>query len=550
MSVKLKSKKAIKKMKKQLRALLTGFFTETNTYVAEGTMASFTRTAGDDILKQNRGVNSTLGAYINYCDEHDVEMVCGASYLGNPSGLLNKKDYQTMRDDIMDGAKKAGSIDLLFLYFHGAACVDGVADPEMDITNGLKEILGDEIVIAAVAMDLHAKCSDELNKTCTLLSSVHMYPHIDYFSRGTEILSYLPGILDGSIKPTRHVEYLPLIFGPTTTMNGLGAGILSKLTSINARPDIIDISYMHGFPYADHKFTGGYIMVTTDNDMALAKKEAIAFGEWVWAQREELNLPQMNTEQAVHAVIQELQTTEDYKPRPKIDLDRLATDEAYQDALIKEAREVSWGFVPDWTQKPIIVHDTADNPGGGTGGCDTNVLRRFLQANIERSAFIGITDPIVAKKAHEAGVGAIIDVSLGGKPVSGKDIDGEPIKAKAYVKMLSDGHTTNRIVVAGTRWDVGLTATLIIGSMTITVTSSAWQGFDNAMTLIGGIDPKDYRLVIVKSSAHFRAFYTPIADKIFTADGPGGTTTIVTNFNPENLRGPVYPWDPSTKYPG
>ena len=61
MSVKLTSKKEIEKMKKQLRALLTGFFTETNTYVAEGTIASFTRTPGDDILNQNRGVNSALG---------------------------------------------------------------------------------------------------------------------------------------------------------------------------------------------------------------------------------------------------------------------------------------------------------------------------------------------------------------------------------------------------------------------------------------------------------------------------------------------------------
>ena len=536
-------------MTKKLRALLTGFFTETNTYVAEGTIASFTRTPGDDILNQNRGVNSTLGAYINYCEEHDVEMVNGASYLGNPAGLLKNEDYQTMKADIMDGAKKAGPIDLLMLYFHGAACVDGVADPELDITNGLKEILGDDITILALAMDLHGKCSDELNKTVDLLSSVHMYPHIDYFNRATELMSYLPKVLDGSIKVTRHVEFLPLIFGPTTTMNGIGAGILSKLTEINARPDIMDISYMHGFPYADHKFTGGYIMVTTDNDMALAKKEAVAFGEWIWAQREELNTPQMTTEQAVQAVIQELQTTEDYKPRPKIDLDRLATDEAYQDKLAEEAIDTSFGFVPDWTKKPIVVNDTADNPGGGTGGADTHVLRKFLEANIERSAFIGITDPVVAKQAQEAGVGSIIKVSLGGTPVSGIELDGEPIVAKAYVKQISDGRVTNRIVVAGTRWDVGISATLIIGGMTITVTTSAWQSFDNSLALNGGIDPRDYKLVIVKSSAHFRAYYTPIADRIFTADGPGGTTTIVTNFSPKNLRGPVYPWDPSAKYP-
>ena len=85
--------------------------------------------------------------------------------------------------------------------------------------------------------------------------------------------------------------------------------------------------------------------------------------------------------------------------------------------------------------------------------------------------------------------------------------------------------------------------------LTITVTSIAWQGWDNAMTLIGGIDPKDYKVVIVKSSAHYRAYYTPIADKIFEADGPGGTTTNVTNFHPKHLRGSLYPWDLKTKYP-
>jgi len=115
--------------------------------------------------------------------------------------------------------------------------------------------------------------------------------------------------------------------------------------------------------------------------------------------------------------------------------------------------------------------------------------------------------------------------------------------------MLADGHTMNRTIAGGTKFDIGLTATLIIGSMTITVTSVAWQGFDNAQKLIGGIDPKDYRVVAVKSSTHFRAYFTPIANKVITADGPGGTTTIVTNFKPVNLRGPVYSFDMETQYP-
>jgi len=536
-------------MAKKLRALLTGFYHETNTYVKAGTIDSFIRSAGQEITEQNRGNNSVYGAYIDYCEKNDIEIVCGVHFFGNPCGLLNNKDYQTMRAEILDAAKKAGDIDLLMLNFHGAACVDGVSDPELDMVTSLKEILGDNVIVLALGMDLHGKCSDEFNKACDLISSVHKYPHIDYYERATETLTLLPGYLDGSLKVTRHVEFLPLVFGPCSTMKGIGVGVLAKLKSEMAKPEILDISYMHGFPYADHEFTGGYVIVTTHNDMNLAKKEAVDFGKWVWDQRKALNAPAMTIEEAAQAVVQELQTTEDYKSRPKIDLEKLANDKAYQDTLIEEAKETSWGFVPDWDHKPIVVNDTADNPGGGTGGCSTHVLRRFMQENIDRVAFIGLVDPEVAKQAHEAGVGAVIDVEMAGKRVSGLDIDGEPIKAKAYVKMLSDGHTVTRLVLAGNRWYVGLTATLIIGGLTITVNSEGCQGFDNAMTLIGGIDPKDYRLVIVKSSAHFRAYFTPIADKVITADGPGGTTTIVTNFHPKYLRGSVYPWDLNTKYP-
>ena len=533
-------------MKKQLRALLTGYFHETNTYVKDADMSSFTRTARQDLIDQNRGSNTPYGAYIEYCEKNDVEMVGGVSWFGNPAGMVTNEDYQSMKAEIIAAAKKAGDIDLLMLYFHGAAVVTGVPDPEFDITNSLKEVLGKEVTVIAAGLDLHGKCSEDFNQAVDLKSVVHTYPHIDFFERSQEILTHLPALLDGSLKPTCHVEYLPLIFPTCTTMgDGLGFKILARLKKEITRPDIVDISYMHGFPYTDHEFTGGFVIVTTDNDLALAEKEAKAFAQWIWDQKEALNVPSMTIEEAVQATVQELIQYEDYKPRPKVDLDKLATDKATQDASIEAAKEASWGFIPDWDHKPIVINDTADNPGGGTAGVNTHLLRRLMEENIDRTAYIGLCDPATAKKAHEAGVGAVIDVEMGG----GSELEGEPIKAKAYVKMLADGHTMNRIVGGGTKFDIGLTATLIIGSLTITVASIAWQGFDNAQTLIGGIDPKDYRVVAVKSSTHFRAYFTPIAYKVFTADGPGGTTTIVTNFKPVHLRGPVYPFDMKTQYP-
>lgn len=533
-------------MAKKLRAFLTGLFHETNTYVPPGDLSGFPRTAGQDLIDQNRHGNTPHVAYIDFCEKNNIEVVGGVQYLGNPSGQVSNQDYQTMKADIMDAAKKAGEIDLLMLWFHGAACVEGLTDPEVDIVRGLKKILGNDVKVLSLGMDLHGKCSDEFAEICDLVSCVHKYPHIDYFERAQHCLQHVPGILDGSIKPTRHVAFLPLIYPVATTMgDGIGPKILANLKKALVKPGILDICYMHGFPYADHEFTGGYVIATTNNDMALAKKEAKAFANWVWRQREPLNKLPMTIEDAIQATLHELHKDEAYKPRPKVDLDKLATDIATQDAAIEEAKGIAWGFVPDWDHKPIIIADAGDNPGGGTAACSTHLLRRLMEENIERTVFLGLCDPEVAKKAHKAGVGAVIDVELGG----GSKLLGESIKAKAYVKTLADGRTMNRFVLAGLRYSVGLVARIMIGPMEIIVNSVPWQGFDNAQALIGGVDVNDYKVVALKSSAHFRAYFTRISDKIFLADGPGGTSGILNTFHPKHLRGSIYPFDLKTQYP-
>ena len=58
----------------------------------------------------------------------------------------------------------------------------------------------------------------------------------------------------------------------------------------------------------------------------------------------------------------------------------------------------------------------------------------------------------VARQAHEAGVGATIAISLGGKS---DDLHGEPVETEAYVKALTDG----RFRLTPTRWEPGLRST-------------------------------------------------------------------------------------------
>lgn len=526
------------------RALLTGLFHETNTYVPSGAEHQFYNFKAQALINLFRGTDTVSGAYIDFCEKHSIEIVpTGSMYLGNPCGLIGYEFYQKMKKDILEGVKNAGKLDIVMLYFHGAAVVESIDDPESDIVRDIRAIVGNDTKIVALGLDLHGKCSKELDSLCDLISCVHKYPHIDFREKVEAGMNVLMDWFEEKLVPKRYVEYLPLLFPPCSTMMGTGEEILNKINSIYEKPGIIDVSYFHGFPYADTRFAGGYVLVTTDGDAKMAEDEAKSLASWIWDKREILNKPSMTVSEAISEVKSVLEASGKTLETNKIDLEKLEKDSNYRAELVKIANEANWGFVPDIEfGKPIIIHDTADNPGGGTAGSSTHLLRALLEENIDRTLFFGICDPITAKKAHEVGVGSVISIELGGG-----GINGEPLKADALVKTLSQGCLTSRAVAVGQRFDVGLVARLLIGKFEVVVTSEPWQGWDNTIPLLGGVDFRDYRVVALKSSAHFRAYFTPESRCIITADGEGGSSGLITTFKPETFK-QVYPFDKETVY--
>ena len=65
--------------------------------------------------------------------------------------------------------------------------------------------------------------------------------------------------------------------------------------------------------------------------------------------------------------------------------------------------------------KPLVLADFADNPAGGAYGDSPNLLRAMIAQGLERAAFATISDPASVERAAKAGIGAKIQLSLGGK---------------------------------------------------------------------------------------------------------------------------------------
>ena len=59
--------------------------------------------------------------------------------------------------------------------------------------------------------------------------------------------------------------------------------------------------------------------------------------------------------------------------------------------------------------KPLVVADYTDNPGGGGYGDATAFLKGLVEAGVERVAFHAICDPEAVRTAMRAGVGTADD---------------------------------------------------------------------------------------------------------------------------------------------
>ena len=172
---------------------------------------------------------------------------------------------------------------------------------------------------------------------------------------------------------------------------------------------------------------------------------------------------------------------------------------------------------------PIVLADAQDNPGAG-GSSDTVGLLDALVRNRAQGATLAIIDDgDVAARAHDAGVGAIIEAGLGGK--SGQPGQA-PYQGRFHVEALGDGQfTCYGEMYRGTETALGPMALLRIvdgeSHVRVIVGGSRFQCLDQAIFRHLGVEPIDQRILAVKSTVHFRADFAPIAAEVLVVESPG-----------------------------
>jgi microcystin degradation protein MlrC len=489
------------------RVLLAQFMHETNTFSKlPTTLDDYRRrflVQGEAIVPKFKGTKNEMGGYIDSAAKYGWEPVYAVAANATPSGTLTKETWETIRDVVLDTARKAGKLDGICLSLHGAMVSETEDDAEGALLEALRSIVGPDVPIAAT-LDLHANATIKMATNANALVSFRTYPHVDGYERSIQAAALVQEAMEGKKSPRCLLVQPAMLEGADhgrTTQPGLMRELLAKADAYEKEPGINVVSIQVGFTWSDIPYTGPSIAVSHEPGAEpRAKAIAAALVDEIWRRRDE--------------------SSSDYRPIA----DGIAAAKAGAGK-----------------KGPLVLADGTDNPGGGGYNDTTPVLQALLDAGIDNVAFGTIFDPKAVQQAMKAGVGAEIDVELGGHT---DESMGKPVRAKAVVKMLSDGTFKNDGPMnAGVETQMGPTAVLRIGGIDVVTISSRVQTIDLQVFLSQGIDPAAKSVVVVKSVQHFRAAYGPIAREIVLVDSGGICSPDISRLKFKKLRRPIWPLD-------
>jgi microcystin degradation protein MlrC len=188
---------------------------------------------------------------------------------------------------------------------------------------------------------------------------------------------------------------------------------------------------------------------------------------------------------------------------------------------------------------PVVLADVSDNAGGGAPGDSTFMLRRILERGIQGAAVGCIWDPIAVSVAKEAGDEAQLDLRIGGK--MGKS-SGDPVDLNVVVtKVAPSAEQKFGIGDAVFAVPLGDSVGVHANGVDIVLISERTQTFDPSVFTNVGIDPMTRKILVVKSTQHFYARFSPIAREVIYVAAPGAIVPDFRKIPYQNVKRPLWP---------
>ena len=477
-----------------MNVFVAGFHHETNTFApSPADWDAFTcgsgypaYSRGAAMLEKIAPSSSGLGGFAKAAGTFGWTLVPSVWAGAMPSNRVTTDAFERICAEIASDLQRGG-FDAIYLDLHGAGVAECADDAEGELLARVRAVVGPAMPIVA-SLDLHANVTERMLRLSTAMTAYRTYPHVDMRETGERAARMLARRL-GQPDGVMHAERVPFLLplNAQCTLMEPAQSIIGLIEQLEAQHDV-ELNFSMGFSAADFPECG-----------------PVLFGYGADAPTTRAAVQQLHHEVAVAR-----------RADWKIDLltPAAAVERGIELALKADA--------------PVVIADTQDNPGAGGDANTTGLLHALLAADagrrLEGRVALGLLfDPEAARAACAAGVGATLPLQLGrAVPTWRGALTEAPVHATAHVLAVSDGTITmHGPMTAGMTTQLGASACVEVQGIRVLVSSAKAQMLDLDLYRYLGVEPSQMKLLVNKSSVHFRAAFAPIASHILVAKAPG-----------------------------
>jgi len=492
------------------RIAIGGFQHETNTFApSKADYAAFEAGGGwpgvqygEPIFGAVEGTNIPAAGAIRALRALGHRLVATAWGAASPSAHVTAGAFERITGELVSRLKQALPVDGVYLDLHGAMVAETYDDGEGEILRRVRDAVGPRVPVVA-SLDLHANVTRAMVEHADALVAYRTYPHVDMAETGERAARLLDRILRAGERPKG-------VFHPLDYLTGIPSQcsfiepcktIYRELSRLEERHGCA-LSFTPGFPMADFAECGMAVFGYGSGEAVERLRGIVADAEKDFAL--------------------ELHDAPD---------------------AVRRARNLGEPGAP------VVLADTQDNPGAGGNGDTTGLLKALIHQDAQEAVLGMLIDPASAQRAHEVGQGNTSVFSLGGL----SRIPGDaPLSGEFTVERLGDGRfTCTGPMFKGFRMTLGPMALLrsrAAPGVRVVLASRKCQAADQEMFRHLGVEPRNSRIVALKSSVHFRADFEPIAKEVLVVKSPGPALADPAEFKWTKLRkgvrlrplGPVY----------
>lgn len=447
---------------------------------------------GEDVRESGIKEKKQLAGFLKAVDKigkgniETVPLVHAKSMSGGP---VDSVFYQHIKKTILEGIEAQPRVDGIYLSMHGAMGVQGMFDPEGDIIEAVRDLVGPEVPIA-VSFDLHANVTQRRAACADIIIGYKTNPHRDHSKTGYRSGDLLIRTMRGEIEPVMVVNKMPLLKGGGMNIDLIPPfrKIFRSMKKMEREDDVLSVSFFPVHLWIDEPELGYTTIAITDGKRELGQQKADEIADMAWAVRD-VPQPAGNT------------------PEEAIEIAR------------KKRFARRFGTT--------VFCDVSDAVGTGTPGESTWILKALLEKGGDLTSYLTMRDEQAASEAWQFEVGETVNLSLGGKidtvynqPVQ---YSGEIIfkEETSYGKTLIIKHDGIHVVLAE-----------------LPIASRYMSDYTNLGLSLWKAD-----IAVVKNLFPFRYRYILVNRKTVNVITPGFSNTDPFGLNYQHIPRPIYPLD-------